>query len=102
MEQLVNKWISTTYTLQVLRQMGLEQSNQRAHRGCRELFEGGFKPCGGISYAKTVDVIDNGVTGMVLAVLAYFRYADERLAAIVAYLIDQQKLDGRWEPYRTM
>jgi hypothetical protein len=93
-----NKWLSTTYTLQLLCQMGLEQSNQQAHRGCHELIDSGFKPCGGISYAKTVDVIDNGVTGMILRILAYFRYPDERLDAIVTYLLDQQRTDGRWEP----
>jgi squalene cyclase len=93
-----NKWLSTTYTLLLLHQMGLEPSNKHAHLGCRELLEGGFKAQGGISYARTVDCIDNGVTGMVLEILAYFEYPDERLKLITEYLLDQQSVDGQWEP----
>ena len=92
------KWVSTTYTLLLLRQMGLEPSNLQAQRGCRELLEGGFRSQGGISFARTVDVIDNGVTGMVLSLLAYFGYPDERLDVMAEYLINQQLSDGRWEP----
>jgi len=94
----VNKWLSTTYSLLLLRQMGLESSNQQAHRACKELLEGGFQQPGGISYARTVATIDNGVTGMILSLLAYFDYPDERLHIIAEYLLDQQLSDGRWEP----
>jgi len=94
-----NKWLSTTYTLLLLRQMGLEPSNYQAQHGCRELLEGGFQPYGGISFTRTIDTIDNGVTGMSLTLLAYFRYSDDRLHNIVEYLLNQQIADGRWEPY---
>jgi hypothetical protein len=93
-----NKWLSTTYTLLLLRQMGLEPSNLQALHGCRELLDGGFKPQGGISYARTVDCIDNGVTGMILSILAYFDFPDDRTHMIVEYLLDQQQSDGRWDP----
>lgn len=94
-----NKWLSTTYTLQLLRHMGLEQSNLQAKNGCRELLEGGFRHQGGINYSRTGDIIDNGVTGMILALLAYYKYSDERLHVIVEYLLEQQMADGRWEPF---
>jgi hypothetical protein len=94
-----NKWLSTTYTLLLLRQMGLEQSNPQAQHGCRELLEGGFQSKGGICYSRTSDIIDNGVTGMILVLLAYFGYSDDRLHIIVEYLLDQQMADGRWEPF---
>jgi len=93
-----NKWLSTTYSLLLLRQMGLEPGNPQAHLGCNELLEGGFRANGGISYTKTIDYIDNGVTGMILSLLAYFGYPDKRVYAIVEYLLDQQMPDGRWEP----
>jgi len=97
--QLYNrKWLSTTYTLLLLRQMGLEANHPQAYLACKLLLNGGFKPNGGLSYAKTVDVIDNGVTGMVLSILAYFGYPDHRLHAIAGYLCDQQLSDGGWEP----
>jgi hypothetical protein len=94
-----NKWLSTTYTLLLLRHMGLEPSNPQAHGGCKELLEGGFRPQGGIRFSRTAGIIDNGVTGMILALLAYYQYSDDRLNMIVEYLLDQQKPDGRWKPF---
>lgn len=93
-----NKWLSTTYSLLLLRQMGLEPNNQQAYRACKELLEGGFQQAGGISYARSLATIDNGVTGMILSLLAYFGYPDERIHIIAEYLLDQQMSDGRWEP----
>jgi hypothetical protein len=93
-----NKWLSTTYSLLLLRQMGLETSNHQAQLACKELLEGGFRANGGISYAKSIDIIDNGVTGMVLSMLAYFGYPDNRVHNIVDYLFSQQLPDGHWEP----
>ncbi len=93
-----NKWLSTTYSLQLLRQLGLEPANLQAHLGCRELLQSGFQLQGGISFARTTDTIDNGVTGMILSLLAYFGYPDERVNSIADYLLGQQLPDGRWEP----
>lgn len=98
--QLYNhKWLSTTYTLQLLHRMGLEPGNRQAHLGCKALLEGGFQADGSVSYAKTVAAVDNGVTGMVLSLLAAFDYPDERIHAIAGYLLGQQSPDGRWEPF---
>ncbi|MGD0707046.1 MAG: hypothetical protein ABSA51_01185 [Anaerolineaceae bacterium] len=93
-----NKWLSTTYSLLLLRQMGLEPGNGQAQRACEALLDGGFRPDGSISYAKTIDKVDNAVTGMILALLAYFDYPDERIHALAEYLITRQLPDGRWEP----
>jgi hypothetical protein len=93
-----NKWLSTTYTLLLLRQIGLEPANRQAHLGCRELLEGGFRESGGICFGKTVDRIDNAVTGMVLSMLSYFGYPDARVHTIAEYLLGEQMPDGRWEP----
>jgi hypothetical protein len=93
-----HKWISTTYTLLLLRRMGLDQRNVQAHQGCKQLFEGGYQPGGGISFAKTVSHIDIGVVGIVLSILAYFNYQDDRVHEIAAYLLDRQLPDGSWNP----
>jgi hypothetical protein len=93
-----NKWLSTTYSLLLLRQMGLEPGHRQAQRGCKELLEGGYRPDGSISYSKTIDRVDNGVMGMVLSLLAYFDFPDERIHAIAAYLRARQLPDSRWEP----
>jgi hypothetical protein len=97
--QLYNhKWLSTTYTLLLLRQMGLKPGNLHAQRACQVLLEGGYQANGGICFAKTVDTIDDGVAGMVLSLLAYFDYPDERVHKLQDYLLAQQLPDGRWEP----
>ena len=97
-DQLYNhKWLSTTYTLLLLRQMGLQPGNLQAQRACQALLEGGYRANGGICFAKTVDTIDHGVAGMVLSLLAYFGYPDERVHKIQDYLLAQQLPDGRWE-----
>ncbi|MCU0486634.1 MAG: hypothetical protein MUC85_11070 [Anaerolineales bacterium] len=97
--QLYNhKWLSTTYTLLLLRQMGLQPGNLQAQRACQALLEGGYQANGGISFAKTVDTIDHGVAGMILSLLAYFGYPDERVHKLQDFLLAQQLPDGRWEP----
>jgi len=93
-----NKWLSTTYTLLLLRHMGLEATNPQARLGCRALLEGSFSAQGGMSFARTKECIDNGVTGMILSLLAYFDIPDMRVHHIAEYLLDQQCRDGHWEP----
>jgi hypothetical protein len=93
-----HKWLSTTYSLLLLRQLGLDPGSPRALAGCRVLLDGGFQPNGGICMARTVDTIDHAVTGMVLSILAYFDLADARVHAIASYLVSAQQPDGRWEP----
>jgi hypothetical protein len=78
--------------------MGLEPDNPPARLACKALLEGGFRSNGGISFAKTVDCIDHGVTGLVLSLLAYFGYPDDRVHAIVEYLLGEQAPDGHWQP----
>ncbi len=98
--QLYNqKWLSTTYTLLLLRRMGLEPGHRQALLGCEALLEGGFRADGRLCYAKTVDAVDDGVTGMVLSLLAAFDYPDDRVHAVAGYLLGQQAPDGRWEPF---
>ena len=98
--QLYNgKWLSTTYTLLLLRRMGLEPANPQARAGCVRLLDGGFRNDGRIVYAHKDDAVDVAVTAMVLSVLAYFGCDDARVQAVAMYLVGQQLSDGRWEPY---
>jgi hypothetical protein len=94
-----NKWLSTTYTLLLLRQMGLDPDNAQARFGCAALMEGGYRKNGLICFSKTMDAIDNGVAGMVLSILASFNYQDGRIHTVVDFILSQQLEDGKWEPY---
>jgi squalene cyclase len=84
--------------MQLLRRMGLDPDNSQAHKACQQLLEGGYKKGGALSFAKTVSHIDLGVSGLVLSILVYFGYPDQRVHAVLEFLLDQQLPDGSWVP----
>lgn len=93
------KWTSTTYTMLLLRDFGLQAKNRRARKACRLLLDGGMQRDGGINYgvwAKWTRRSETCVTGMVLSLLAYFEYDDARLDTIAKHLLEQQMPDGGW------
>src|SRR6266513_1940842 len=91
------KWISTTYTMLLLRDFGLPASNRQARKACKRLLDGGLQRDGGISYgtwAQWTRRSETCVTGMVLSILSYFMYDDDRLDTIADHLLRQQMPDG--------
>jgi len=98
------KWISTTYTMLLLRDFGLLQNTGQARNACKLLLEGGFQRDGGINYgiwAKWTRRSETCVTGMVLSILSYFEYEDPRLDTIASHLLEQQMPDGGWNCRRS-
>jgi hypothetical protein len=93
------KWISTTYTMLMLRDFGLPANNRQARKACALLLDGGFQRDGGINYgtwAKWTGRSETCVTGMVLSILSYFEHDDDRLDTIADHLVAQQMPDGGW------
>ncbi len=93
------KWTSTTYTLLLLRDLGLPATNRQARKGCRLLLDGGFQRDGGLNYgtwAKWTGRSETCVTGMVLSILSFFEYEDDRLDTIAGHLLEHQMPDGGW------
>ena len=91
------KFISTTYTMLTLRLLGLPSNNPQAKRACKLFLDEGFYTDGGInffSYAWTYS--ETCVTSMILSLLAYFRYPDERIHDVASFVIGQQMADGGW------
>ena len=90
------KWISTTYTLLLLRQLGLPQDNAQARGGCENFFARGLERDGGINLFKSFRHSETCVNGMLLGLLSYFRSQDPRIASVVQFLLDEQMPDGGW------
>jgi hypothetical protein len=95
------KWISTTYTMLLLRDFGLPAANRQAAKACRLLLDEGLQRDGGINYGWW-GVSETCVTGMVLSILSAFEYDDDRLDTVADYLLEQQMPDGGWNCRRRM
>ncbi len=90
------KWISTTYTLLTLHLLGLPPAHPQAIRGCENFFFRGLEKDGGINLFKSMDSSETCINGMILSILAYFRYPDERIHSVTGYLLAVQMDDGGW------
>jgi hypothetical protein len=93
------KWISTTYTMLLLRDFGLSPHNRQAHKACVLLLDHGLQPDGGIAYgtwAKGAHRSETCITGMVLSILSHFQFDDARLDTLADHLLHQQMADGGW------
>jgi hypothetical protein len=90
------KWISTTYTMLLLRLLGLSPDHPQTQQACAILLDRGFYNDGGINYFKSMNQSETCVSGMILGILAYFRFFDERLERLVRFLLEQQMTDGGW------
>jgi hypothetical protein len=65
-------------------------------QGCRLLLERGFYRDGGINFSPSYHHSETCITGMVLALTAYFRLEDERVHSLAVHLLQQQLPDGGW------
>jgi hypothetical protein len=89
------KWTSTTYTMLLLRDLGLTAHSRQARKACALLLERGLRRDGGINYGRR-DQSETCITGMVLSILAHFRHDDSRLQTIGTHLLAAQMADGGW------
>ncbi|MCP4201433.1 MAG: hypothetical protein GY769_05800 [bacterium] len=92
------KWISTTYTMLLLRDLGLPPGNRQARRACELLLDRGLYRDGGIGFGWGRS--ETCVTGMVLSILSWFRFDDQRLDIIASRLLEEQMADGGWNCQR--
>ena len=91
------KWTSTTYTLLLLRSLGLEPGHAQAMRGCRILFDTGFwSDCGINFYPRRYQRSETCISSMVLAAASWFGLDDARVDQLAAHVMAQQMPDGGW------
>ncbi|MDC7223175.1 MAG: hypothetical protein PQJ60_05495 [Spirochaetales bacterium] len=90
------KWTSTFYTLLLLKRFGAP-ADERLLKACGILLDRGFyEPDGGINYWKSWKNGECCVTGMLLSMLCFFGFSDERREPMVDYLLNEQMADGGW------
>lgn len=96
------KWTSTTYTLLLLRRLGLTPATKGAIAGCRRLLDDAAWFEGGVSYWSSRKFAERCVNGMVLSVASYFDVPDRRVTSIAELLLGVPLADGGWncEDYR--
>ncbi len=91
------KWTSATYTLLLLRALGLPPGNRAAHSGAAILLDEGLHTDNGINFwGRWRRASETCVTGMVLAIAARFAKRDRRLDNLVENLLTEQMSDGGW------
>ncbi len=95
------KWISTTYTMLLLRDFGLAPDHAGAHKSCVLLLDHGLQEDGGINYGWW-GRSETCITGMALSLLAYFEHDDERLDVVADHLLGEQMGDGGWNCRRSL
>jgi hypothetical protein len=83
----------------LLRDFGLPPDDPQAARACALLLDRGLRRDGGIGYGSWAQS-ETCITGMVLSILSYFEYPDDRLDAIADHLLIQQMPDGGWNCQR--
>jgi hypothetical protein len=90
------KWVSTTYTLLLLRQLGLPRGHPAAQRACLRLLEGAQWYQGGLIFSRTVRVPETCITAMVVSFAVVFDAVDHRVEGAMEWLLGNQLQDGGW------
>ncbi|MHA2156160.1 MAG: hypothetical protein ACXABU_12520 [Candidatus Hodarchaeales archaeon] len=91
------KWTSTTYTLLLLRRLGIDPGNEQCKLGSRILLDNGLMNDGGINYSRNkITNSETCTTGLVFGILSYFKLKDKRMDTIFDYLVENQMEDGGW------
>ncbi len=94
------KWTSTTYSLQLLRRLGLPRDDPRARASCELFLCEALLPDGGINVTVTRPRSETCVTGMMLGLLGWFDVTTPERERLVDYLLGEQLPDGGWNCLR--
>jgi len=92
------KWLSTTYSLYLLKVLGLAPGNPQALKGCDQLLTQGLYQQKEIRFSRNKDISALGVTAIILSICCYFGYDVEAIPRIAGFLVCQQGVKGNWLP----
>jgi hypothetical protein len=91
------KWTSATYTLLLLKALGLPAGNEAAGAGATILLDKGLYHDRGINFwTPRRRCSETCVTGMILGIASRFVRGDDRLDTLADHLLREQMPDGGW------
>ena len=90
------KWTSATYTLLLLRRLGLAAGHPQALTGVNMLWDRASYFDGGLTVGVTIESPEACVTSMFVALARYFEYDDPRVDTALTWLLANQLPDGGW------
>ncbi len=90
------KWISTTYSMLLLKRLGLSKNSKQALKACSILWEKGIYKDGGINYSVSYSYSETCITGLVLSILSYFQFDEANVKILTEHLLKQLMDDGGW------
>ena len=90
------KWISTTYTLLMLRAIGIPRHQPAAQQGAHLVLDGLLGRECDDAFRKKLAECDRCIVGMMLSLAVYFQIDDHRVDAIVENLLSEMMPDGAW------
>jgi hypothetical protein len=90
------KWLSTTYSLALLRRLGLPRDDPRAIESSLLFFEEAMGKDGGIDVSSRRTGSEVCITAMVVALFYWFQVEDPRRRTVLEALLHRQLPDGGW------
>jgi len=94
------KWTSTTYTLLLLREMGIPRDTPACCQGAACILDRETQAAAErmkkVRASGIWELFDLCLPGMYLGLLAYFDVQDERINDLAGHLLKQQMPDGGW------
>jgi hypothetical protein len=90
------KWISSTYTLLALVDIGLPPDCEPARRGTQIALDGLYGTAADDALYQRTNTYDQCVSGMLVQLAAYFGIAADRVNLMVTSLIENCTPDGGW------
>ena len=90
------KWISSTYTLLTLIDIGIPPTNGAARRGAQLVLQEMLGASNDERFQQKLAELDRCIVGMMLRIGVYFGIEDARIEAIVANLLAERMPDDAW------
>ncbi len=89
------KWISTTYTLLLLKRLE-SPATEGIRKACSILMENGKSADGGVDFFASMKRSETCITGMVLSIVSFFNMINTVVEEYIRYLEREQMKDGGW------